>query len=1066
MLRSISRNFTSLFAAPNRRNRTITVTSGNEYQALETRQLLAITASFSEVTGSLSITGDELDNVITISQDNAGAILVNDGNVTINGGTPNVQNTNRIFAFGLAGNDQISLDETSGPLPDAVFLGSQGNDLLIGGSGQDVLIGGSDNDTLRGQGNDDRLFGGNGNDVLIGDSGNDRVQGQTGNDLMVWNNGDGSDVIDGGEGNDAVQVNGNNNAGDDFSVAPNGERVRFLRNNLGLFSLDIGTTETLDVNGQGGSDVIAGSVGLNGLIALDLDGGEGNDLLLGGDGSDVLRGGSGNDTLIGNRGNDIALGEDGSDLMIWNNGDGSDLLEGGANSDTVQVNGADGAGDDFSIEPNGDRVRFLRNNLGLFSLDIGTTENLDVNGQGGSDVIAGSAGLSDLIALDLDGGEGNDLLIGSDGVDVLRGGGGNDTLLGNRGNDVAIGEEGNDLLIVNHGDGSDLLEGGEGLDTVQINGSNSEGDDFGIEPNSDRVLFKRNNLSEFTTDIGTTENLDVNGQGGGDLIRGSAGLNGLIELDLDGGEGNDLIIGGDGDDILRGGAGNDTMMAAGGNDIMLGQADQDLLIVNDGHGDDFIEGGEGNDTVQVNGSNSLGDSFRIDPNDGRIRFRRTNVNLFTTDIGSVENLDVNGQGGSDVMVGGVGLNGLVTLDLDGGEGNDLLIGGDSSDVLRGGAGSDTLLGGQGDDVVLGEEGDDLLIVNNNHGSDLLEGGEGADTVQVNGSITERDQLNIAPNGERVRVERTNLENFVLDVGTVETVDINTLGGNDLVSGSAGLAGLTTLDIDGGGGADSITGGDGNDKIRGGDDNDILRGGGGHDTLLGDRGDDLVFGQSGNDLIEVNEGDGSDLVEGGIGRDTVTVATGNQDDQLEISGAGRLAQVQRLSGNPFTVSVGTSEVIEVRLNDGNDKLATQSLAGVEDLETLSIRGGNGNDVINATALDAAFALIANGDDGSDILFGGAGNDVLVGGAGRDILIGNDGNDFLSGGDDNDILIGGNGNDVLLGGDGNDVLSGGAGNDTLLAGDGNDVLNGGADTDFLDGGSGQDSAINGETNINIP
>ena len=40
-------------------------------------------------------------------------------------------------------------------------------------------------------------------------------------------------------------------------------------------------------------DIVAG-----GLIGLDLDGGEGNDLLFGGDGVDVLRGGAGNDTLI------------------------------------------------------------------------------------------------------------------------------------------------------------------------------------------------------------------------------------------------------------------------------------------------------------------------------------------------------------------------------------------------------------------------------------------------------------------------------------------------------------------------------------------------------------------------------------------------------------------------------------------------------------------------------------------------------------------------------------------------------------------------------------------------
>ena len=47
----------------------------------------------------------------------------------------------------------------------------------------------------------------------------------------------------------------------DAGADVDGERVRFQRNNLGLFQLDIGTTEDLDVNGQGGDDLIAGSVG-------------------------------------------------------------------------------------------------------------------------------------------------------------------------------------------------------------------------------------------------------------------------------------------------------------------------------------------------------------------------------------------------------------------------------------------------------------------------------------------------------------------------------------------------------------------------------------------------------------------------------------------------------------------------------------------------------------------------------------------------------------------------------------------------------------------------------------
>ena len=746
--------------------------------------ILAVTATFSPSTGTLSMVGDTFDNNIEISRADNGNILVNDGEVAIVGGTPTVNNTTRVFVLGLNGDDTIVFNEANGALPQGILLGGSGNDTLIGGSGQDFILGGSGNDFIRGSNNDDRLFGGSGNDTALGDRGNDRVLGQTGRDLLIWNNGDGSDLMEGGADSDTVQVNGANGAGDDFSIDPNGARIRFQRNNLGLFQLDIGTTEDLDVNGQGGDDVIAGSVGLVGLIELDLDGGEGNDLLIGGDGVDTLRGGAGNDTLIGGKGNDVKLGEAGDDLFVWNNGDGSDLMEGGADSDTVQVNGANGAGDDFSIDPNGARVRFQRNNLGLFQLDIGTTEDLDVNGQGGDDVIAGSVGLVGLIELDLDGGEGNDLLIGGDGVDTLRGGVGNDTLIGGKGNDVKLGEAGDDLFVWNNGDGSDLMEGGADSDTVQVNGANGAGDDFSIDPNGARVRFQRNNLGLFQLDIGTTEDLDVNGQGGDDVIAGSVGLVGLIELDLDGGEGNDLLIGGDGVDTLRGGAGNDTLIGGKGNDVKLGEAGDDLFVWNNGDGSDLMEGGADSDTVQVNGANGAGDDFSIDPNGARIRFQRRNLRPFVLDIGSSESLDVNSRGGNDRIrvFNLLGVADIQTIDLDGGEGsdrfdartlgstinfiargregNDVIVGSDRADILLGGLGRDVILGRNGNDIVIGGDGNDIIFgqdgndfLMGNGGRDFLFGGNGDD--RLNGG-PDRDFLNggagtdTAINGEVLR----------------------------------------------------------------------------------------------------------------------------------------------------------------------------------------------------------------------------------------------------------------------------------------------------------------------------
>src|SRR5262245_5998737 len=134
---------------------------------------MAITGTFDPVTGLLTITGDEIDSLITISRNAAGAILVNGGAVTIAGGTPTVANTTLVRTFGLGGIDTIVLDQSNGPLPQADLRGGAGNDTLTGGSGNDQLFGEADNDTLSGQGGTDILFGGAGNDILTGGDGDD-----------------------------------------------------------------------------------------------------------------------------------------------------------------------------------------------------------------------------------------------------------------------------------------------------------------------------------------------------------------------------------------------------------------------------------------------------------------------------------------------------------------------------------------------------------------------------------------------------------------------------------------------------------------------------------------------------------------------------------------------------------------------------------------------------------------------------------------------------------------------------------------------------------------------------
>src|SRR5262249_53046232 len=148
-----------------------------------------------------------------------------------------------------------TLNEANGALPNANLFGGNGNDTLIGGSGNDLLFGQAGNDTLLGKGGNDFLFGGDGNDTLTGGTGDDQVFGRAANARTSWNPGEATDLKEGGDGVDTVEVNGGNGA-ENFSITANGSRVRFDRLNPAPFSIDIGTSENLVLNANGGDDTI------------------------------------------------------------------------------------------------------------------------------------------------------------------------------------------------------------------------------------------------------------------------------------------------------------------------------------------------------------------------------------------------------------------------------------------------------------------------------------------------------------------------------------------------------------------------------------------------------------------------------------------------------------------------------------------------------------------------------------------------------------------------------------------------------------------------------------------
>ena len=249
----------------------------------------AVTAQFSPSSGVLTVFGDNLNNNIEISRNAAGVILINGGAVQVSGGTATVANVSLIQVFGQGGNDTITLNEAFGALPRANLFGGAGNDVLTGGSGGDQLFGQAGNDTLLGKGGFDFLFGGSENDTLTGGDDDDQVFGESNNDRMIWNPGDDTDLNEGGAGDDTVEVNGGN-AAEAFTTTANGTRVRFDRLDPAPFSIDVGTSENLVLNANGGNDSFSATGDLAALIKITVDGGAGDDTILGSNGADQLIG--------------------------------------------------------------------------------------------------------------------------------------------------------------------------------------------------------------------------------------------------------------------------------------------------------------------------------------------------------------------------------------------------------------------------------------------------------------------------------------------------------------------------------------------------------------------------------------------------------------------------------------------------------------------------------------------------------------------------------------------------------------------------------------------------------
>jgi Ca2+-binding RTX toxin-like protein len=341
----------------------------------------------------------------------------------------------------------------------------------------------------------------------------------------------------------------------------------------------------------------------------------------------------------GNRGDRIAVGLRAGDpavIQVDIGDDGvADLAFPRADVSAIDLEGGNGD----------DSLRVDESN-GVFTDTIPTT----LDGGNGNDRVVGGAG-----QVTLRGGNGDDDLIGGNGAERIAGGNGNDSVDGNRGNDVAALGNGDDTFTWDPGDGSDTIDGQNGSDTMLFNGANVA-DSVTLSANGSRLRFFRN-PANITMDTTSVERVDFNALGGADAV---------------------------------------TVGDLSGTDVEAVNLD---LGANDG----------ADDNVQINGSNDR-DRIEVTGADGTANVSGLAAAVNVSNAGSGNDaLAIEAAAGDDsVDASGLAAS-SVQLTENGGDGNDTLIGSAGADTLLGEAGDDLLVGGPGKDVLDGGAGANVLI---------------------------------------------------------------------------------------------------------------------------------------------------------------------------------------------------------------------------------------------------------------------------------------------------------------------------------------------------------------------
>ena len=402
---------------------------------------------------------------------------------------------------GTSGNDNLDFRDTT--LQDISKIDSGGgNDYVVGWQGADHILAGSGND---------RVYGQSGDDLIVGGQGNDRLYGNDGDDTFLHFQGDGIDQFQGGKGLDTIDASQADELGlQQFRVKQSIELIQ-------------GSETGTRIEGTDGRNHLDFSNTVLENIS-EIDGGAGNDDLRGSQGDDVIRGGTGNDRLYG---------EAGDDVFEVREGDGLDRFVGGQGQDSIDATQAETLA-----------LQRLARADSIESI-VGSDSGTQIKGTSGRNTLDfRNTHLENITAIDA--AAGNDQVHGSEAADIIVGGQGNDQLYGHAGNDT---------FVYREGDGLDRFDGGDGDDRIDATAA-------------DALHIQRLSRGELIESI--------DGNLSGTKIVGSSGRNTFDFRDttlnnitaIDAGAGRDQIQGSQGNDLLIASAGNDRFYGHDGEDAV------------------------------------------------------------------------------------------------------------------------------------------------------------------------------------------------------------------------------------------------------------------------------------------------------------------------------------------------------------------------------------------------------------------------------------------------------------------------------------------------------------------